>query len=131
MTKSIERYEPRTLERDWGTETFVAETPQYLGKVLKMKAGTKGGLQFHTEKDETFHLVSGTAIVRFDDGRGDICAVYMRPGESYHIPPGAPHQVEAMTDCVLFEASTPHYDDRVRVEEQYGLVAEGGLPTTR
>jgi hypothetical protein len=41
------------------------------------------------------------------------------------------HQVEAVTNCIFFEASTPHLDDRVRVEEKYGLPADGGLPTTR
>ena len=127
----IDRYTPKVLTRDWGEEVFIAETPSYLGKLLKMKAGTKGGLQFHTEKDETFYLLSGQAVVRSDDGTGELIVARMWPGESYHIPPGAPHQVEAVTDCLFFEASTPHYDDRVRVEQDYGLPADGGLPTTR
>ena len=54
----------------------------------------------------------------------------MHPGESYYIPPGAVHQVKAVTACVFFECSTPHYDDRVRVEQAYGLPEGGGLPTT-
>lgn len=127
---TIERYHPKILTRDWGEEMFVAETPHYLGKVLRMKAGTAGGLQYHVEKDESFFLFSGRALVRFDRGAG----LEVRPmlsGESFHIPPGAVHQVEAVTDCVFFEASTPHYDDRVRCEAQYGLPESGGLPTTR
>ena len=128
--RSIEAYTPRTLRRDWGEEQFIAETEHYLGKILKMRQGTKGGLQLHVEKDETFHLVSGRAIVRFDSGNG-LVARQMGAGQSYHVPPGAVHQVEAITDCVFFEASTPHYDDRVRMEAQYGLKADGGLPTTR
>lgn len=127
----IRQYFPKALERDWGTERFIAETDQYLGKVLSMRAGTKGGLQYHVEKDETFFLFAGEAIVRSDDGTGQLIEERMHPGESYHIPPGAPHQVEAVTDCVFFEASTPHYDDRVRVEHEYGLPEGGGLPTTR
>ena len=126
----IEPFRPRALERDWGEELIVAETPKYLGKVLTMRAGTKGGLQYHTEKDETFYLVSGEAAVRFDPGDG-LEVVWMWAGESYHIPPGAVHQVEAVTDCVFFETSTPHHDDRVRVEAQYGLPEDGGLPSTR
>lgn len=127
---SIEPVYIETLERDWGEEIFVAQTAHYLGKVLKMHAGTKGGLQRHAEKDETFYLVSGEALVRFDNGFG-LVTVEMHPGESYHVPPGAPHQVEAVTDCVFFEASTPHYDDRIRMEAYYGLPETGGLPTTR
>ena len=126
----IERYAPKTLTRTWGEEVFIAETPHYLGKILKMQAGTKGGLQKHVEKDETFYLVEGRALVRFDDG-GGLLTRQMGPGESYHIPPGTVHQVEAVTACVFFEASTPHYDDRVRCEAAYGLPEDGGLPTTR
>lgn len=158
--KPIEPYTPKALLRTWGTELFFAETSQYLGKVLTMRAGTKGGLQYHVEKDETFHLLSGLAWVIYDHGGTEptCCAEWdcghetgcpmrdeiespnpgttlvkrkMHPGESYHIPIGAPHQVEAITDCVLVEASTPHYDDRVRCEEAYGLVFDGGLGTTR
>ena len=129
--RRIERFTPRVLDRNWGKEIIVAETQTYLGKVLRMNAGTKGGLQYHVEKDETFFLLSGTACVRSDDGAGQLIQKVMYSGESYHIPAGAPHQVEAIEDCVFFEASTPHYDDRVRVEAQYGLPEDGGLPTTR
>ena len=129
--RCIEPYVPKTLLREWGEEVCIAETATYLGKILRMRAGTKGGLQYHVEKDETFHLLSGLAWVRSDDGTGWLQQVIMRPGESYRIPPGAPHQVEAIEDCVLVEASTPHYDDRVRVERDYGLPEGGGLPTTR
>ena len=129
--RRIEAYRPHTLIRDWGQEIFVAETPHYLGKILRMKAGTAGGLQYHVEKDETFYLLSGRALVRSDDGTGQLRVTMMLPGESYHIPPGAVHQVEAIDDCVFIEASTAHYDDRVRCEAQYGLPDTGGLPTTR
>jgi mannose-6-phosphate isomerase len=129
--RRIEPYYPKTLYREWGEEIFIAETPTYLGKCLRMKAGTMGGLQYHVDKDETFFLFSGRAIVRSDDGHGQLRVQMMLPGQSYHIPPGAPHQVEAIEDCIFFEASTPHYDDRVRCEASYGLPSGGGLPTTR
>jgi mannose-6-phosphate isomerase len=131
MNTQIEPYTPKVLRRDWGEEIFVADTEHYLGKVLRMKAGTAGGLQYHVEKDETFFLYSGRAIVRSDDGHGQLRVTMMLPGQSFHIPPGAVHQVEALEDCVLFEASTRHYADRVRVEKQYGMPEGGGLPTTR
>ena len=129
-TLPIEKFEPRTLSRDWGEEIIVAHTPTYLGKVLRMYPGTKGGLQYHVDKEETFHLFMGRATVRYDDGTG-LRTVQMRAGESYHVPKGAVHQVEAVTYCVFFEASTPHFEDRVRCEDRYGEVSTGGLPTTR
>ncbi len=127
---TIERVEPQDMgPRDWGTETLIAHTRHYLGKILRMKSGTYGGLQYHREKEETFHLVSGSCYVRYDDN-GSLRSVVMHPGETYHIPPGAVHQVIAIEDCVFFEVSTPHFDDRVRVEKDYGLPEGGGLPTT-
>jgi mannose-6-phosphate isomerase len=127
---SIEPLRPRTLDREWGREVFVVEAPSYLGKLLHMQAGTKGGLQYHVEKDEAFYLLSGEAIVRTDLD-GSLVEIRMDQGSGYRIPPGAIHQVEAVTDCVLIEWSTLHYDDRVHVEARYGLAEAGGLPTTR
>ncbi len=127
---SIEKLKPRVSEREWGEEMFIVETPHYLGKFLLMKAGTKGGLQYHVEKDEAFYLLEGTAIVRTDDGLG-LVETTMHQCEGFHIPPGAIHQVEAVTNCVLVEWSTRHYDDRVHVEDRYGLPEAGGLPTTK
>jgi hypothetical protein len=40
------------------------------------------------------------------------------------------HQTEAITDVVYIEASTPHFNDRVRVEDKYGVESTGGLPST-
>jgi mannose-6-phosphate isomerase-like protein (cupin superfamily) len=127
----VEAFKVRALDRDWGKEVVVAHTEHYLGKVLLMNAGTKGGLQYHVEKEETFFLFSGQALVRTGED-GKILETLMLPGQSMHVPPGAIHQVEAVTACVFFEASTPHFDDRVRVEEDFGLILPpGGLPTTR
>jgi mannose-6-phosphate isomerase-like protein (cupin superfamily) len=131
MPKKIEPVNPRVLLRDWGAELIVAETPTYMGKVLTMNAGTAGGLQYHVEKDETFFLWEGRALVRSDDGYGQLNVTMMLPGQSFHIPAGAVHQVEAIEKCVFFETSTPHHNDRVRVEKQYGLPEGGGLPSTR
>jgi len=131
--RSIERYYVRVLERDWGEEIIVAETASYLGKVLKMNAGAAGGFQYHVKHDETFYLVSGRAFIDFIDYNvddGTLTRVEMLPGESYHVPCGAPHKVTAIEDCVFFEAGTPPLNDRVRVESDYGLVQEAGLPST-
>jgi len=116
--------------RDWGHEVLIAKTPQYIGKVLHMKKGTAGGLQYHREKVETFYLHEGEAVVTTDRGDGILTDIHMVPGEAYHIPAGAVHKVTAVTNCVFFEVSTPVFNDRVRCEETYGLKVEGGLPTT-
>lgn len=102
--------------KEWGTELLIAQTETYIGKVLWMQAGSGGAFQYHVQKDETFYLFSGKALVRYKTDDGTVCEVPMCAGESYHVPPGSPHQVDAVTDCVFFEASTPHFDDRVKVK---------------
>lgn len=127
---SILPFLPREVgPRDWGTELLIAQTPHYIMKRLWMRAGAAGGLQYHRRKIETFYLESGEAIVDFDHD-GHLSQYSMLPGESVHVPAGAPHRVTAITDCVFFEASTPVFDDRVRVEAEYGEPEVGGLPTT-
>ncbi len=112
-------YTPRELgPKDWGQELLVAETPFYIGKVLTMRGGCSGPLQYHERKNETFHLYSGRAELTTDVG-GQLVTRPMRSGQSYHVPPGTVHRVKALTTCVFFEASTPVFDDRVNVEDRY------------
>ena len=37
-----------------------------------------------------------------------------------HIPPTLIHQIEAVVDSDVLEASTPHLDDLVRLSDRYG-----------
>lgn len=131
---NVEFFTPEDVgPRVWGREILVALSPgKYIGKLILMNAGTAGGLQKHHLKDETTYLHSGEAWVDFDPGTGKTERRKIVAGQSVRFPPGAVHRVTAITDCVIFEASTPHFNDRVRVEEQYGeTIPEGGLPTTR
>lgn len=129
---SIRIFAPKDVgERTWGREILVADTPNYIGKLLLMRAGAAGGLQYHEQKVETSYLHSGEAWIDTDDGDGKLTRYKLDAGMSVHIPAGVVHRVTAITDCVFFEASTPHFDDRVRVEARYGEPETGGLPTTR
>lgn len=112
----IEHFTPQEIgPKPWGQELLIAHTPHYTGKVLTMIKGSGGALQSHVHKDETFYLYKGHALVRYHDAEGVLKCHRMKAGESIHVPPGSVHQVEAVTKCVFFEASTPHFDDRVVV----------------
>ena len=69
-------------------------------------------------------------IVRHLDDDRNLVERTLGPGDVFHFPPGAIHQEEAVTDCVMIEASSPHFNDRVRVEEFFGITDWSGLPTT-
>ena len=126
----IKNYEK--LERDWGDEQILAIIPKVLSlKRLFLKAGSKGGLQYHRKKNEAGILLSGELLIRYESSPGNLEEIIIEPGTSFHFEPGAIHQEEAITDCIIIEASTPHFNDRVRVEEKFGFKNEGGLPTTK
>ena len=69
-------------------------------------------------------------LVRYDKGDGRLTKRILQKGDWFHFPPKTIHQEEALTDLEIIEASTPHFNDRVRVEEKYGLTFSGGLNST-
>jgi len=115
---------PRRVEKPWGFELIWAEADEYLGKLLHVRAGESLSLQFHEEKDETLFLFSGELTLELGAGIGSLRRVEFLEGMSVRIPPGILHRMEAVTDCVLFEASTPGLDDVVRVRDRYGRVSD-------
>lgn len=111
----------RFVEKPWGHELIWAHTPLYVGKVLHIRAGQALSVQYHVQKDETIHLLSGEMIYRVGDAAGgEMKAVSLVAGESFRNEPGTVHQMEAVTDCDVLEASTPHLDDVVRLKDRYG-----------
>jgi len=58
-------------------------------------------------------------IYRIQQGE-QLVEVTLKAGESYRNTPGTIHQMEAVTDCDVLEASTPHLDDVVRLTDRYG-----------
>jgi len=134
MIKQIAKFPKKKLigRRDWGDEVLVALIPKKISlKVLRIKKGKKGGLQFHRKKNECGIVISGKLKVIFENRKGKLLKKILKKGDSFHFPPGAVHQEQAITDCQIIEASTPHFNDRVRVEKKYGLTPETGLKTTR
>ena len=107
------------VPKPWGHETIWAHTDRYLGKILHINAGQALSVQYHNRKDETVHLLSGDLIyrVKLDDKLEDM---RLTRGQSFRITPGTVHQMEAVTDCDVLEASTAESDDIVRLHDRYG-----------
>lgn len=116
---------PRRVEKPWGHELIWAVTDEYVGKVLNIRKGESFSLQFHEEKDETLFLLRGEVELYLGAGVNRMVRVEFREGESVRIRPGLLHRMEAMTDCVIIEASTPELDDVVRVRDRYGRASDG------
>ena len=115
--------EPRKVEKPWGYELIWAETDRYVGKILHVNSGEALSLQYHEVKDETIHLLRGEMRFWAGPSVDALREVTLGPGESFRVKPGTVHRMEAVTDCDILEASTPHLEDVVRVDDRYGRVA--------
>lgn len=119
-------------KRNWGKEDLLVLIPKKISlKLLEIKKGKKGGLQYHHKKEECGFIISGKLLVSYDNGKGKLLKKILKRGQSFHFPPGAVHQEEALTNVRIIEASTPYFNDRVRVEKKYNLQPEKGLPSTK
>lgn len=116
--------------RNWGSENLLVLIPKVLSlKKITIKKGKKGGLQFHRLKNECGYLLKGKLLIRYLNKNGKLTKKIVKKGGAFHFPPGFLHQEEAITNCEIIEASSPHFNDRVRMEKKYGLRIKG-LPTT-
>ena len=122
--------EPTRVEKPWGYELHWAKTDRYVGKLIHVNAGHALSLQYHNQKDETIFLWSGRMLFEIapeplkdaDDGRARaaLTSREMKPGEAVHVVPKTVHRMTAITDCDIFEVSTPELQDVVRLEDRYG-----------
>ena len=110
----------KRVDKPWGYEIIWAHTDRYVGKVLHINKGGQLSVQYHNRKDETIYLLSGEIIYKVKHGDGQLEDVRLTVGESYRITPGTVHQMIAVTDCDVLEASTPDLDDVVRLSDIYG-----------
>ena len=119
-------------KRNWGFEHLLVLIPKVLSlKKIYIKKGNKGGLQYHHKKNECGYIVNGKLLVRYDKGNGKLIKKTLKKGDTFHFSPGLVHQEEALTNCTIIEASSPHFNDRVRVESKYGVKNSSGLQSTK
>jgi len=116
------RKNPERVEKPWGYELIWAHTSDYVGKILHVDAGHTLSLQYHEVKDETIFLFSGEMKFWAGPSMEALEEVPLKGGEAFRVRPGTIHRMEAVTDCDILEASTPHLEDVVRLEDRYGRV---------
>ena len=117
----------KRVDKPWGYEVIWAKSHTrdgYVGKVLFINAGHRLSFQYHEEKEETIFVRSGTLYLEtsgFLDENGDSRIIELTEGMSFHIPPLYTHRFEARDgDVELFEVSTNHLDDIIRLSDDYG-----------
>ncbi len=115
------------VKKPWGHELWISgEHPNYAFKQIRIVAGTKTSLQYHRQKQETNVLFEGTARLHYKSNpevenesitRTALDSVEIIPIQAIDVTPPTLHRLEAMTDVLLYETSTPHLDDVIRVQD--------------
>ena len=114
-------FDARKVEKPWGYELIWAETDEYVGKLLFVKAGESLSLQFHNVKDESWLVQQGRAKLELGSaGDAMLKQEVIGPGATFRFRPGTVHRVTAIDDTKIVEVSTAELDDVVRLEDRYG-----------
>jgi mannose-6-phosphate isomerase-like protein (cupin superfamily) len=114
------RTSSRKVDKPWGWELVWAETDDYVGKLLFVRAGEALSLQFHEVKDESWLVQEGRARLELGEVGGELEIIEIAPGDTYRFRPRTVHRVTAVEDTLVIEVSTPDLDDIVRLEDAYG-----------
>jgi quercetin dioxygenase-like cupin family protein len=103
--------------KGWGHEKVIHNADGYCGKILCFRKGGRCSYHYHRTKTETFYCV-GRVVVRhgWSDDVASAEETVLSTGDSFHVPVGLRHQMEALEDSELYEFSTPDSpEDSIRI----------------
>ena len=110
------------FEKPWGREELLEHNSKYMFKKLIMKKGHRCSIQYHEQKIETVYVISGQLKLYSGNDKENLKVRILSEGDVVTIQPGLIHRMEAMDDCVYFEASTPELEDVIRLVDDYERV---------
>ena len=108
------------LVKPWGHEKwFNGDHPAYCLKEVYITAGNRTSLQYHNFKEETNALFGGAAdlVFRAAEDAERLDKVRLTPLATIHVTPTVVHRLESVQDTLLYEVSTPHLDDVIRLQD--------------
>ena len=100
------------VPKGWGEELIIENNEMYCGKLLIFKKGCRFSMHYHLIKDETWYVDKGEFLYRWIDTESDeTIEQKLKVGDVVRQRVGQPHQLIALTDGVVFEVSTQHFDE--------------------
>ncbi|OHA16799.1 MAG: hypothetical protein A3C79_00515 [Candidatus Taylorbacteria bacterium RIFCSPHIGHO2_02_FULL_45_28] len=111
---------PYREERPWGEELWVSNDRPSMVKILSIKPHEELSLQYHRNRDEFWHVISGdgTAIVDNDH-------VSLKAGVDQFVPKGINHRLMGgVMELIILELSFGEFDEKdiIRLEDKYGRI---------
>ena len=117
ITRSENHYR---VKKPWGHELWIeGKNEKYVFKEIYLKKNFRTSLQYHNFKEETNFIFSckldyySTTIDNLDK----IKSYQMITNEFVHVKPKIVHRFKALEDSYLYETSTSHLDDVIRIAD--------------
>jgi len=105
---------PKKVKKTWGHELWLANNKEedYCGKILHINKGCSTSMHFHSNKHETFYVLSGSLKVEMINTLiGKNTDYLIKQGGTFEINRNEPHKLVAEKETVEFiEISTFHED---------------------
>ena len=113
------------ITKPWGFEIILTpkELP-YTAKIAFTKKGHRWSLQYHDQKTETITLLHGQAVLVVGKDKNNLQKIPMKPNHGYTTTPYLIHRLEAISDSISIETSTPEIGNTVRLEDDYNRPTE-------
>jgi mannose-6-phosphate isomerase-like protein (cupin superfamily) len=110
----------RRVPKPWGYELHLsADDAPYMVKILHINKDCRVSLQAHDAKSETWTVHKGKAGVIIENAKGELEQIELEPGMGYTSQIGQRHRLIGLTDCDVFEASTPELGTTWRLDDDY------------
>lgn len=109
---------PYEEERPWGRFRRFTQNEPCTVKIISVVAGSSLSLQYHGERSEFWHILSGHPKITI----GEI-VTEAKPGDEFTVPVKAVHQIEAPEgDVEVLEIAFGNFreDDITRLKDNYG-----------
>tara|TARA_A100001015_G_C15018430_1_gene726716 strand:+ start:1094 stop:1447 length:354 start_codon:yes stop_codon:yes gene_type:complete len=109
----------KKINKPWGYELLIEKNKKYMFKKLFMKKGHRCSLQFHKKKIETIFVVNGNLKIFYGKKKNRLKHKIFKSQDNITINPKTIHRMQAISDCIYLEASTPEITDVVRLSDDY------------
>lgn len=118
MTK-FEIKTPVRVDKGWGYELHIHNDDGYCSKILHFNKDAMFSMHFHMMKHETWYVASGKFVLKtINTDNAETVVSNLVQGDVVVVPMGLPHQLWALEEGDIFEASTPdHVIDSYRVQK--------------
>jgi mannose-6-phosphate isomerase-like protein (cupin superfamily) len=103
--------ENKVVEKKWGKEVYLTNTPHYCCKRLHVSPGFVCSRHRHLKKHETFIVEEGVGWIEVNARMYQVCE-----GDHLHIPAQTWHRFWSDVGMVMLEVSTHHEDEDVERE---------------